>query len=88
MTMGGELCQSVLQSLELLLIDNDELLQPIVLDQVIAIALHHPLNKQFALLVSKILSYYASNEEVRTYGPEICLHFNCRRRGYWHHMII
>lgn len=68
MAMGGELCQSALQSLELLIIDNDKLLQPILLDQIIAITLHHPMDKHCALLVSKILGYYANNEEVCTYG--------------------
>ena len=67
MAMGGALCQSVLQSLELLIIGNDKLLDPILLDQIIAITLHHrPLDQQCALLASKILSCYANNEEVHT----------------------
>ena len=73
--MGGEVCQSALQSLELLIIDNDKLLQPIMLDHVITISLHHPLDKGVALLVSKILGCYASNDEVRVYviRPSVCI---------------
>lgn len=64
MSMDKELCQSVLQSVELLIIDNDKLLDPILLDQIITITSHDPLDKQCALLASKILGCYANNKEV------------------------
>ena len=64
MAMGKELCQSVLQSVELLIIDNDKLLDPILLDQIITITSRGLLDKQCALLASKILGCYANNEEV------------------------
>jgi len=62
--MGGVVCQSTLQSLELLIIDNNKLLQPIILDHMITISLHHPLDERNALLVTKILGCYANNDEV------------------------
>lgn len=86
--MGEEVCQSALQSLELLVMGNDNLLQPIILDQLITITLHQPLDQQTALLVSKILGCYANNEEVCIYGQNVYLNCNYRGRGYWYHMII
>ena len=62
----GEVCHSALQSLELLVIDNDDLLQPILLDQIVTMTIQHLLDQQNALLASKILCYYANNEEVYT----------------------
>lgn len=78
--MGGEVCWSALQSLELLIIDNDKLLQPIMLDHIITISLHHPLDKGIALLVSKILGCYANNDEVCIFSQAICLY--CNHRGW------
>lgn len=74
MALGGEVCLSALQSLELLVIDNDNLLQPILLDQMITMTIQHPLDKQSALLVGKILCCYANNEEVCTCKKNACLH--------------
>ena len=64
MSLGGQVCHSALQCLELLAIDNDKLLQPILLDQIVTMTIQHPLDQRSALLVSKILCYYADNEEV------------------------
>ena len=66
MALSGEARHSALQSLELLVIDNDNLLQPILLDQTVTMTTQHPLDQQSALLISKILCYYANNEEVCT----------------------
>ena len=73
MALGGEACHSALQSLELLVIDNDNLLQPILLDQMVTMTIH-PLDQESALIVSKILCCYANNEEVCTRNKDACLY--------------
>lgn len=70
--MGGEVRQPALQSLELLMISNDKLLQPILLDHMITVVLHHSLDKPSALLISKMLCCYANNEEVCIKRLGIC----------------
>ena len=74
LALGGEVRHSALQSLELLVIDNDNLLQPILLDQMVTMTIQDPLDQQSALLVSKVLCCYANNEEVCTCNKNACLY--------------
>jgi len=62
--MGGEVCRSGLQTMELLAIRSSQVLQPLLLDHLISIATSDTMDEGIAQLVGKILSYYANSEGV------------------------
>ena len=62
--MSEEVCRSGLQMMELLAIHANQVLQPLLLDHLISIATSDTMDEGIAQLVGKILSYYASSEEV------------------------